>query len=569
MFPNSDQSELLAILYAERKKLSIAYLVLLVLTITVWLVGPTHILTRLGWLPSSDQAAMNTSLWIRFFSPITQLLFLWGGGRLTHQKKSSTRVLLPAIVALMAAFLCLLYFWGILLTWDFELVSTPLLLAFFPILFTILPAAILRSRSLDHYRTLVFLNSTMLWCVGILVSFDIAVVMSEGQAWGLSHLPATALLGPWYALVWVLGTSLVLLWYRKKAAHHVSAPAVGSDVKPAERSSLDSGPYISSAASISALLLVILYFGISQGISYGSHLNEIGDARRSFVKESFRKYISPSVRASDFQKFLAAPAGPERQKLLGGVKETVRNIRTPETLGISRKSFGILEDLNDRICLYVEVNEYNADRTWRQQSCFETKALAAGDGSDVVPDPPAADMATIAFRHDIKPENGETFESLYLRIESELIRKEVSFPNSGFSFPVEQAVWVSNFVVFLMLVLLHDRIGHAFGGQNLGKCEPWLVLDAKDRVAMVVAKLWCFAIGFGPWLLAVTTARMVLFHGGVYQSRVFFFVFQLLLIIVVLLTSVPLSFSVISRVLRLRAMRTTQRVPVSASASGL
>ncbi len=92
---------------------------------------------------------------------------------------------------------------------------------------------------------------------------------------------------------------------------------------------------------------------------------------------------------------------------------------------------------------------------------------------------------------------------------------------------LKQAVWVSS-LVFLMLVLLHDRIDHVFGGQNHGKGEHWLVLDAKDRVAMVVARPWCFAMGFGPWLLAVTTARMVLFHAGVYQSRVFFFEFQLL-----------------------------------------
>ena len=148
-------------------------------------------------------------------------------------------------------------------------------------------------------------------------------------------------------------------------------------------------------------------------------------------------------------------------------------------------------------------------------------------------------------------------------MENELLQKEVSFPNSGFSFPVEQAVWLSNLVAVIMLVLLRDRVGHALGTSAPG--EPWLVLDARDRSARLLAFLWYVAIGLGPWLLVVTTVRMMLFHGGVYQPPSATFLLQIGIAVALFLMTIPLSLTTVSSVLRLKRLRESAGLPQPAA----
>src|SRR6267154_1907962 len=52
------------------------------------------------------------------------------------------------------------------------------------------------------------------------------------------------------------------------------------------------GPYIDSAKTIASLLLAISYFGIQQGVSYDSGLDQIIGSRQAFSRDLVRTYLS-------------------------------------------------------------------------------------------------------------------------------------------------------------------------------------------------------------------------------------------------------------------------------------
>lgn len=218
--------------------------------------------------------------------------------------------------------------------------------------------------------------------------------------------------------------------------------------------------------------------------------------------ETFRKYVSPLFGPSDFQKLSDVRSDEERLTLLKAMQKRVENIDIPPIPEIASEKIRLFSSLQHGLCLFVTVEEYQIERRWLGRSCFDVKSLAASEPSLTLPANRRHidDMRILGLRSGLKPEKDEAFQELYLRLEGELLRKEVAFPNSGFSFRVEQSIWLSNLVVILLLVVLHDRIGHVLRGGNLGRGEPWLVLDAKDPIAKGVARLWCLAIGIGPWL---------------------------------------------------------------------
>jgi hypothetical protein len=568
-------AEVIDWLYQRRKGLSCVYGVILLCMVSVGLLGPAAIVSKLHWQQSAYAYDSRPKFFLLVFSLATQTLFLWGGGRIVHERKSSLRVVLPSLVTVLILVFSAGLSFGNLVTWDFELEPTRedwmLYVVSVVTLASVLPAAIIKSRRSDHYRTLAFLNILMLMGVWIASSLTLALTLAKEQAWGWSDSLAVEAFIPAYLLTFVLGTSLVLLWRRSQASEKERKKESIGEEQLDNAATLEAGPYIASAASVSSLLLVVLYFGVSQGISYSSQLNEIGEIRRALAREAFATYVRPVLKTADLQTILNAENEADTDDLRKAVSDTIRNVSVSPPLGIAKEKFFGTVSSDSRplsVCMRAAITEYQLPRLWVSDNiCFQLKDLiTTGSGTPLSTDPSTQELAILALGHAVKLEKGEPFEALYLRIENELLRKEVAFPSSGFSFPVEQAVWLSNIVAFLMLVMLHDRLGHVLADTNLGRGEPWLILDAKDRIAKSVAALWCIGMGIGPWVLCLTTAQMALLHLGVYQSRLAFFLPQMLLIVTLFLMTGPLSISVVAYVLQLKRLRANDDTAAPAAA---
>src|SRR6185295_19671863 len=169
-------------------------------------------------------------------------------------------------------------------------------------------------------------------CVGALATLAVALAMVLVQAWSLSNLQPLVLAYPAYAVLWVLGTSLVLLWHRETPAKISATPS--TEIVPGSLAPITSGPYIVSIARVSSLLLIVLYFGISQGLSFGSHLNEIGNARRAFALATMRNHVLPLLARDDIERMAVTTDTIERQKLSDAISTSVENAHLPTTLGI-------------------------------------------------------------------------------------------------------------------------------------------------------------------------------------------------------------------------------------------
>jgi len=147
------------------------------------------------------------------------------------------------------------------------------------------------------------------------------------------------------------------------------------------------GPYISSAATIASLLLIILYFGISQAVSHGSYLHEIMYLKFGLADDICRHYVYPVTA----EIHLDSPKrkGMTEDQFYKIVDHQVRSISLPQVDGFKQitltpdlhwanaksavlpkssssddDSFPIFYLLPRSVDVQVEVYEYREDRPW-------------------------------------------------------------------------------------------------------------------------------------------------------------------------------------------------------------
>jgi hypothetical protein len=119
-----------------------------------------------------------------------------------------------------------------------------------------------------------------------------------------------------------------------------------------------------------------------------------------------------------------------------------------------------------------------------------------------------------------------------------------------------------------MLVILQDRVRNVFRDPDLGRGEPWLILDADGRLAGALSHMWRLGTFVGPCLLGILTVRVASLEirsaGSVsYLSSDILTYLALLLLVT---GACLLSMKVISDVSRLR--REQRRVDVPGNVFG-
>jgi hypothetical protein len=309
------------------------------------------------------------------------------------------------------------------------------------------------------------------------------------------------------SLFTIMYAVLVLLWCAGVLAYLRRFPMVAAKPSAAKQKEVShkGGPYIESAKTIASLLLVIAYFGINQAISRAADLDAAVEARAAFSSDLVRNYLSSFAQFQSWRQGEGKSASETQvydwlnRNLPERIATDIAWVDTAK-VKVGSKSTGLFVSTTTYF-FRVEVLEYKSAHAWTSNAFADV--LGSGP-----PGAMPAETAKVAVRSGIELRKDEDFASLYLRIENALLRKQVALPSSGFSFPVGQVVWICLLVTIVMLVLLQDRIRNVFADPDLGRGEPWLILDAEGRLAKALSTLWIVGIFAGPCLLAVLSMRV-------------------------------------------------------------
>lgn len=530
---------------------------------------------------SPSLSSENVSLTLMFMGGFValQTLFIWGGGRVTDQvvKRQWLR---NFVSILIAASLIASNIFGILIDFSdwsdrFDSDRSTQYKSFFkfdqpwPILGVLFVAVLsylfwrnsrLSRRAVLH--NLIYPITLSTWLQFIISLPTQAVVSTHLKGGFLSFLTpslfSVALSFP--ALLWCAG-----VWVYLKSPEAEAATSAASRTGPAVKG----GPYIDSAKTIASLLLVIAYFGINQAVTYAANLEAAVEARAAFSADLVTNYLSSF---DQFQKWRQSDGKSATDDQIYAWLEAhlpgAFSTGIPWVDAASVKvgyTHGSLFGGHSRPILIVEVQEYNSPRPWTSSASVNFSWIATPPipGTPIAPADHQFEIAKAAVREGIEIRKEEDYATLYLRTENALLHKQVALPASGFSFPEGQVVWVCLVVAVAMLVILQDRIRNVFRDPDLGRGEPWLILDADGTLAGVLSQLWRLATFVGPCLLGILTVRVASLEIRSAGS-VSYLVSDILtyLALLLLLTGASLlSIKVISDVAQLR--RQQRRVDVS------
>jgi hypothetical protein len=413
-----------------------------------------------------------------------------------------------------------------------------------------------RRRALEHLIVPVIVTGWLHFAVALPSQVVVSTHLREGFLSDLTPSLLTIYVST-FELLWCMGVFAYL------------ARSDGSQTADAEpfrkQTELKGEPYIDSAKTVASLLLVIAYFGISQAVVHASDLDAAVDARSAFAADLVRTYLSSFQPFQDWRKAEGRSAESDQiyqwleKHLVPRIPTDIPWVETAN-VKVGSKANGLFSsDLS--YFFVVEVREYRSDHPWVSNANIDVTKIATGEAQPF-------DTVREAVRSGVETKKGEDFAALYLRTENALLRKTVALPASGFSFPAGEVVSVSFLVVFVMLVLLQDRVRNVFRDPDLGRGAPWLILDAEGRLARILSQLWTLGLFVGPWILGILTVRVsaleIRSNGS--TSFLIFDVLTYLALLLLIGGSGGLSLKVIGSVNQLRRLQCRPTThPVSAN----
>lgn len=109
----------------------------------------------------------------------------------------------------------------------------------------------------------------------------------------------------------------------------------------------------------------------------------------------------------------------------------------------------------------------------------------------------------IADRYGISYTSTDDATKIYPRIETQLRAVDVSFPGAGISLDLTSFAFVMPVVVFATLVLFGHWLSELTRGYQKDTELQWVLVDARNGLIGMVARMWLVAIAVGPWLLGI------------------------------------------------------------------
>jgi hypothetical protein len=273
---------------------------------------------------------------------------------------------------------------------------------------------------------------------------------------GWSVLPVVALgsLGAWVTLEW------------RGASAPPRPPSSSREAANIEN-------ILSSAARTSLLVLVLLYLGISQTSAYANRMAKLVDARKAFASDILYAFFSKGGT-------LTTTTTSADGKLLAS---------SSVVSGVPWADVNIVQYPGDQQYV-VEVTRMPSQEKWsvRQYHQPFDKGIATQQ---------------IADQYGISYQSTDDATKIYPRIETQLRAADVSFPGAGISLDLTSFAFVMPVVVFAKLVLFGHWLSELTRGYHKGAKLQWVLVDARDGIVGMVARIWLIAIVVGPWLRGI------------------------------------------------------------------
>jgi hypothetical protein len=283
------------------------------------------------------------------------------------------------------------------------------------------------------------------------------------------------LLGFFYLQVIVLGALSALVATLIKTSTRKAEPRIPPD------DSVDLSKVLSSASQLSIFTLLLLYLSISQISSYADRVAQLIKLRQAFAFDVLHD-TSDNIFHSQMDRNDMA-------------------VRRSHILEVPWAKVKILQDPPDADSYRVEVQEILSDEQWsarasRQQRLYE-RHLNDGNLTRAIAD--RLGVANLASDAAI---------SIYPKVEAQLRSREVAVPGAGFSLDLSSFTVVAPLVVFAALVLLGARARAAidhFSPSN----DLWILLDGRNGLPGLLARLLLLALAVGPWALTVVLVQVI------------------------------------------------------------
>ena len=298
-----------------------------------------------------------------------------------------------------------------------------------------------------------------------------------------------------------------VLWTATVAVNFTPKPSAVSDIKRLE---WEGKGYVASAGSSALAVLVVAIFGLTQAVHSGIRLHRLIGLRDALAHDVAAEEL---LSNRDFQQWFATKPNASAQELYGWTlqHDLGKRYTAPDwgSISVVPDRSGFKENaLTLDVTIWEEpvgqsgLGGRSFGLTWRGSVPIDFVPLQK---ERLQRD---AEVFRYLDRIGAERKEGEDFWTAYRRVEQQIEAENVAFPGTGFTFQIEQVVWITGGAVLALLIITRDRVYRSLQSRDLGLNEPWLLLDARDGIANFLRIGYLAALVALPTFLIISIARV-------------------------------------------------------------
>jgi hypothetical protein len=295
-------------------------------------------------------------------------------------------------------------------------------------------------------------------------------------------------------LIWSIGPGLYFFYLRERELSLGEPGRARAILRQKSRRYARHSPrkvesYVSSARTISLLLIALAFVGMQLGI-FNYQRGILFSQTRDLVlvkelKEEFNDNATLQSKIKD------APQGQGQYY---------------KSYEFEKPSFGKIEirQASENVVTFTA-------KVGRKEEAWESRPFSLND--DDIETRLNHALSALPIANDNLPTGSKLIE----RVRDAIYSKRVKLPSVDFGdFGTESAVWLVTLICVSALVALRNVVRRIFWSADMGIGEAWLVLDAGAIGEKLVAGIWISAIGLSGWLatLGLILSVMDVFQGA-------------------------------------------------------